>query len=86
MIPCVSKTLFGVDCLGCGFQRGFFLLLKGDFVAAFEIYPALYAVLIFVGILGLHISDKTHNYKKPLSVMAIISFVFMVVGYYYKHF
>jgi hypothetical protein len=86
MIPCVSKTLFGVDCLGCGFQRGFLLLLKGDFVAAFEMYPALYAVLIFVGILGLHIIDKSHNYKKPLSVMAIISFLFMVAGYAYKHF
>jgi hypothetical protein len=60
--------------------------MKGDFVAAFEIYPALYAVLIFVGILVLHFIDKLHNYKKPLSVMATISFLFMVVGYYYKHF
>jgi hypothetical protein len=86
MIPCVSKTLFGVDCLGCGFQRGLLLLLKGDFIAAFQMYPALYAVLIFIGILGLHYTDQRHNYRKPLFSMAIISFLFMVVGYYYKHF
>lgn len=86
MIPCLSKTLFGLDCLGCGFQRGLFLLLEGDFVGAFEMYPALYVVLIFIGILGLHFFDKRHNYRKLLFIMAIISFLFMVVGYIYKHF
>ena len=86
MIPCISKTLFGVDCLGCGFQRGLFLLLNGDFVGAFQMYPALYAVLIFIGILGLHFIDQRHNYKKLLFSMAIISFLFMVVSFVYKHF
>lgn len=86
MIPCLSKTLFGLECLGCGFQRGLFLLLEGDFVGAFEMYPALYVVLIFIGILSLYFFDKRHNYRKLLFIMAIISFLFMVVGYIYKHF
>ena len=85
MIPCLSKTLFGLDCLGCGFQRGFLLLLKGEFVAAFQMYPALYALLIFIGILALHFVDKNHNYRKSVFSMAIISFLFMFVGYIYKH-
>jgi len=86
MIPCLSKTLFGVECFGCGFQRAFLLLLKGDFDAAFEMYPAIYAVLLFFGIAGLLFFDKRHNYKKPLKLTAIITGLFMVAGYIYKHY
>jgi Protein of unknown function (DUF2752) len=86
MIPCLSKTLFGVECLGCGFQRSFLLLLNGEFAAAFEMYPAIYSALLFLGIIGLRFLDKSHNYKKPLFSMAIITGIFMIVGYIYKHF
>lgn len=86
MIPCLSKTLFGVECLGCGFQRASLLLLKGDFAGAFEMYPAIYAVLLFLGIIGLHFIDKRHNYQKLLKVTAIITGLFMIVGYIYKHY
>ncbi|HEX9152666.1 MAG TPA: DUF2752 domain-containing protein, partial [Flavobacterium sp.] len=64
MLPCLSKTLFGVECLGCGFQRGFLLLLQGHFVAAFKMYPALYTTLLFLGILILNCIDKRNNYQK----------------------
>ena len=47
MLPCWSKTLFGVECLGCGLQRAFLLLLKGDFIGAFQMYPAIYVTLVF---------------------------------------
>ncbi|MBL4604087.1 MAG: DUF2752 domain-containing protein, partial [Flavobacteriaceae bacterium] len=40
MLPCYSKQLFGVDCLGCGLQRSFILLTKGEFIEAFKMYPA----------------------------------------------
>ena len=86
MLPCLSKTLFGVECLGCGFQRGFLLLLQGDFVAAFKMYPALYTTLLFLGIIGLHFIDKRNNYKKYIIVMAIINGLFMIAGYFYKHY
>jgi hypothetical protein len=86
MIPCLSKTLFGVECLGCGFQRAFLLLLNGEFAAAFEMYPAIYAVLVFTGIVGIHFFDKRHNYKKPLLMTSIITVLFMIGGYFFKHF
>jgi uncharacterized protein YqgC (DUF456 family) len=86
MIPCLSKTLFGIECLGCGFQRAFILLLKGEFSMAFQMYPAVYTTLIFLGFLGLHFVDTSKNYKKPLTSMAVINVLFMVAGYYYKHF
>jgi hypothetical protein len=40
MIPCMNKKLFGVECMGCGTQRALVLLLKGDFVAAFHMFPS----------------------------------------------
>lgn len=86
MIPCLSKTLFGVECLGCGFQRGLLLLLKGDFTAAFQMYPAIYTTLLFLVIIGLHFIDKRRNYKNLMIAMAIINGLFMIIGYLYNHY
>ncbi|WP_426092527.1 DUF2752 domain-containing protein [Flavobacterium sp. DSR3-2] len=85
MMPCLSKTLFGVECLGCGFQRGFLLLLQGDFVGAFKMYPAIFTTLLFLGILGLNLIDKNRSYKKIIITSAILNGVFMIAGYYFKH-
>ena len=86
MIPCLSKTLFGIACLGCGFQRALLLLLKGDFTAAFRMYPAIYTTLFFIGILGLHFVDKRNNYQKLIYTSAILNGLFMIFGYLYKHY
>lgn len=86
MLPCFSKTLFGIECLGCGFQRALFLFFQGNFLAAFKMYPALYSTFIFLGIVILHFIDKTKNYNKLLWISAIFNGVFMIAGYYYKHF
>ena len=86
MLPCWSKTLFGVECLGCGLQRAFLLLLKGDFVGAFEMYPALYVTLVFFGLIGLNLVVKSRNYQKSIIVMAVVTGFFMIGGYIYKHF
>jgi hypothetical protein len=86
MLPCLSKTLFGVECLGCGFQRGFLLLLQGNFAAAFNMYPAIYTTVLFLAIVGLNFIDKRNNYQKYIIGMAIINGLFMIVGYFYKHY
>ena len=86
MLPCLSKTLFGVECLGCGFQRGFLLLLQGDFAAAFKMYPAIYTTVLFLAIVGLNFIDKRNNYQKYIIGMAVINGLFMIVGYFYKNY
>ncbi len=86
MFPCISKTLFGIECLGCGFQRAFILVLQGNFEAAFKLYPAIYSCLIFILFIGLHFVDSKRNYKKSLTVLAILNGIIMIGGYYYKHF
>jgi len=86
MLPCFSKTLFGMECLGCGFQRSLFLLCQGEFLAAFKMYPAIYTTLIFLAIVTLHFFNKAKNYNKLLWGSAIVNGIFMIGGYYYKHF
>ena len=49
MMPCLNKKIFGVECPGCGLQRSVNLLLHGEFLAAFKMYPAIYP-MIFLAI------------------------------------
>ena len=86
MFPCISKTLFGIECLGCGFQRAFVLLLEGNFEDAFIMYPAIYSSLILLLIVGFHFVDLNRNYKKILTVLLAINGILMIGGYYFKHF
>lgn len=48
MLPCMNKKLFGFDCPGCGLQRSVVHLARGEFTAAFEMYPAIYALVVLV--------------------------------------
>lgn len=86
MLPCLSKTLFGLECLGCGFQRGFVLLLQGDLSESFKMYPAIFTTLLFLGILLLNLIDGKRNYKKIIIGSAILNGAFMIAGYFFKHY
>lgn len=84
MLPCTNKLLFGVDCMGCGLQRAALLLLQGDFVAAFKMYPAIYTMIPLVIIVCLTIFDKNRNYSKLLISIAIVNALIMIIAYIYK--
>jgi len=86
MIPCMNKSLFGVDCFGCGTQRALLLLLEGDFVGAFKMFPAIYTTVLFFLFATLHFIDKSRNYRNILIVFAIINAIIMVGSYFYKQF
>jgi len=86
MLPCLSKTLFGVECLGCGFQRSFLLLLQGEFAASFEMYPAIYTSLIFLISWASTFVFKGIFSQKTIVILAVINAVFMIAGYGYHHY
>ena len=87
MIPCLSKTLFGIECLGCGFQRALLLVLKGEWDEAFAMYPAVYSMLaMFGGTLLFYTTKKTATTKNVLTILIAINLVFVIGGYVYKHF
>ncbi len=84
MIPCLSKKLFGIECLGCGTQRSLLLIFKGQFVNAFFMFPAIYTTILLFIILGLHIFDKSRSYSKYVKSLAIINATIMIISYAYK--
>lgn len=84
MLPCMNKKLFGVECLGCGTQRAITLLLKGEFLEAFYMYPAIYTLILLFGFLLLNFIDRGRNYHKIIISMAIINAAIMIISYFYK--
>lgn len=84
MLPCMHKKLFGVECMGCGTQRALNLLLHGDFVGAFKMYPALFTTLLLFIFIFLHFIDKKRKYHKIIIFLAIINAIIMVFAYIYK--
>ena len=80
----MNKSIFGIDCLGCGTQRALVLVLNGEFLKAFYMFPAIYTTIAFFTILGLNFIDKSRNYHKFIVSLAIINAVIMIVSYTYK--
>jgi hypothetical protein len=84
MLPCLSKKLFGIDCLGCGIQRSLVLLFEGKFQEAFYMYPAIYTMLLFFFFIGLQMIQKSKNYHKLIVTLGILTALIMIVSYFYK--
>ena len=84
MLPCLNKTLFGVDCLGCGIQRSISLIFQGQFVAAYKMYPAIFTlfVLAIFLIFNLFIKFK-HDYKIKMGLIILIV-ILVVISYLFK--
>ncbi len=84
MIPCLSKTLFGFECMGCGFQRSLFLIWRGHFVEAFYMYAAIYPLLILLALLILTRFYKFKNYSKGINWLSIVSIATIIISYTLK--
>jgi len=41
MGTCAFVTYFNIECPGCGIQRAFIALLRGDTALSFRLFPAL---------------------------------------------
>lgn len=81
MLPCFTKQFLGFDCPGCGLQRSVTFLLQGDFVAAFKMYPAIYAILLLFGFLLLDNFVKVRHHNK-ITIVLMISSVGLILGNY----
>lgn len=75
MLPCLNKQLFGLDCPGCGLQRSVDLLLHGEFVAAFQMYPAIYPIMMLLSFL---ITSSFAQFKYSQQIK--VALIFMTAG------
>ncbi len=88
LLPCLNKELLGIDCYGCGGQRALLMVLRGDFKAAFHLFPAIYPILILLGFVFLNLFVKfkfDHIIKISLILFTagiiLISYIFKLITF-----
>ncbi|PVW15913.1 DUF2752 domain-containing protein [Marixanthomonas spongiae] len=81
MLQCTSKELFGVECFGCGTQRATVLFFKGEFAAAFYMYPAIYTLMLLLLLVVFNLFVKfKHDFKIKVGLL-LLNVVIIVVSY-----
>ncbi len=83
-LPCTYKSVLGVECPGCGMQRAFIALLRGDFVGSLKLYPALIPTMVMLVFLVVHIVIKLKNGARTLLYMFILNAAIVIFYYLYK--
>jgi hypothetical protein len=83
-ISCPIKKNLGFDCLGCGFQRSFHELLKGNFDESFRLYPALIPMIILFLFTFLHLTFKFKNGAKIIIWLFAFTSIVMIISYVIK--
>ncbi|MCX6297235.1 MAG: DUF2752 domain-containing protein [Bacteroidetes bacterium] len=63
LLTCPYKAVSGFDCPGCGIQRSFIELLKGNFYISWCLYPALFPTIFTLLFTGLHLYFNFKNYE-----------------------
>ncbi|MHA7864459.1 DUF2752 domain-containing protein [Flagellimonas marinaquae] len=84
MLPCLNKQLLGVDCPGCGLQRSAHLLLHGEFVAAFQMYPAIYPILLLLAFLITSTFVKIHRSNQIKFALMLLTAGTVILSYIIK--
>ncbi|MCD2259370.1 DUF2752 domain-containing protein [Psychroserpens luteolus] len=86
MLPCINKKIFGLDCMGCGMQRSLALILEGDLIAAFYMYPAIYSLMALLGVILLNYFRNFKHAYKIIITLAIVNAVLILGNFIYKTF
>ena len=84
MLPCINKQITGFDCPGCGIQRSLVFISNGEFYAAFQMYPAIYTLILFFGFMLFNLKFKFKFSQEILYSLAIINAIIIIVSYIIK--
>lgn len=84
MMACPSKKHFGLECLGCGFQRSFVMLLEGDLAGSFAMYPSLIPMLSMFLFLPIHLKWRIRNGHWILLTLFSVSVTLAICNLVYK--
>lgn len=84
MQTCGFKKAIGFDCPGCGTQRAFIALLKGQVMESIRLYPALIPMLILFLFLILHLKFKFTKGGIYLMYTFILVVSIILISYFFK--
>ena len=83
-LPCPSRALLHFDCPGCGMQRSFIYLLKGDLVKSLAMHPATIPMLALVIFAMLHFIFRLSKGAKIIVILQLTVAIITMVFYIYK--
>ncbi|WNH09967.1 DUF2752 domain-containing protein [Thalassobellus suaedae] len=86
MLPCLNKKIFGIECMGCGMQRSGLLVIKGEFVDAFYMYPAIYTLILLFGFIALNTFKNFKYAHKTILILAVLNAVIIIGSFIIKTF
>lgn len=84
LLPCLNKQLFGFDCPGCGIQRSFIHVVKGEFTEAFYLYPAIFTLILLLLFIVINKKIKLKHASKIIFILAILNLLIIIVSYLIK--
>lgn len=84
MLPCLNKSLFGIECPGCGIQRAFVFLLRGDLKGAWDMYPPLFPIMLTLILLVVALKWDFRYRLTLLKGSFFLSVGFIIVNYILK--
>jgi hypothetical protein len=84
LLSCPFKGHTGLDCPGCGFQRSFIALLKGDLSQSFALYPASMPILALVLFVPAHLKLDFKYGAVVIKVTYMLIAVTIILNYVYK--
>jgi hypothetical protein len=83
-MACYNKKLFGIECPGCGMQRSFIELLKGNLIESLKLYPALIPIIIMLVFAVLHLVFDIKKGALILKILFIFNVALILINYIYK--
>jgi len=84
LFTCYFKSQFGLECPGCGLQRSFIALLKGDLVQSWHYHPALIPFMVTLMLLIVQIFLKHKNGGKLVMWSFILTCFVTTIQYVTK--
>ncbi len=83
-LSCFFKNTVGLECPGCGTQRAFIFLLKGEFSDSFHTYPPLMLFLSLFVLLALHLAFKFKNGGVYLKYLFLFTASAVLINFIYR--
>jgi hypothetical protein len=81
---CFYKRIFGIECPGCGMQRSFIELLKGNILESILLYPALLPLIFTLVFLVLHLIYRYKNGALILKISFIFTVLLIIIAFVVK--